>query len=116
MDIKEREMQKVLGLMKVWGWKYVIQKEDGTIINNGLEVAVKNTKRTCRRGYFDDLLLEYNIFGMNIGDVVTVNLAGTKFTVKEVAAQVSGLGIHKFGAGNFTTHRIKNAVECMRTG
>ena len=116
MNIKEREMQKVLGLMKAWGWKYAIQKEDGTIINNGLEVAVEDTKRTCRRGYFDELLDKYNIPSMNIGDVVTVNLEGTKFTIKEVAAQVSGVGIKKFGAGNFTTHRIENAVECMRTG
>ena len=69
------------------------------------------------RDVFDELNLIDLIQDMDLADERVVDLRGTKFTAKEVAAQLSGMGIKKFGNQNFATCRIDDTtVSCMRTG
>ena len=117
MDIKQREVEKMVKLLKAMGYKFVLQSPDGETIKEGLEVMEHKDKRTVRRGYFDELNLIDLIQDMDLADERVVDLRGTKFTAKEVAAQLSGMGIKKFGNQNFATCRIDDTtVSCMRTG
>ena len=117
MDIRAREVEKMVKLLKAMGYKFVLQSPSGEMIKDGLDVMEQKAKRTVRRGYFDELRFDELLADMQIGDVGVVRLDGTKFKTEETAAQLSGLGIKQFGKGNFTVHRASDTtIECMRTG
>ena len=119
MDIRAREVEKMVKLLKAMGYKFVLQSPSGETIKEGLEILVPQIKpkRTIRRGFFDELEFDVLLKDMQIGDVELVRIDGTKFKVKETAAQLSGMGIKRFGNGNFTVHRASDTtIECMRTG
>mgnify|MGYP003335921794 FL=1 len=117
MDIRAREVEKMVKLLKAMGYKFVLQSPSGEMIKDGLDVVEQKAKRTIRRGFFDELEFDVLLKDMQIGDVELVRIDGTKFKVKETAAQLSGMGVKRFGKGNFTVHRASDTtIECMRTG
>lgn len=117
MDIRTREVEKMVKLLKAMGYKFVLQSPSGEMIKEGLEVLEQKEKRTLRRGFFDELEFDVLLKAMQVGDVKVVSIDGTKFKAKETAAQLSGMGVKRFGKGNFTVHRASDTtIECMRTG
>lgn len=113
MDIKERELKRLIGLLDAWGYKYAIKMEDGFVINGGLDI---NPESKRRRKYYDEFDFPAKIKSMNVGDVLTIDIAGKeKFTLNGVRAQLSGVGIKIWGKKNFTVHAEGTVIEGMRT-
>ena len=67
MDIRAREVEKMVKLLKAMGYKFVLQSPSGEMIKDGLDVMEQKAKRTVRRGYFDELRFDELLADMQIG-------------------------------------------------
>lgn len=122
-NIKQITFDKTLKTLAALGAEYIIKDSDGNMHTLGdltLAESAPDKKRKPRSGVPHGALTKHialHVDNMQVGDVVCVPMYADG-NMKSLHSTVSSYTLRKWGSGNSTTHKDRdaNCVEVMRLG
>lgn len=120
IEIQRIQLQKHIAILNAMGCAFIVRDPDGNIHKSTipLDPAAPEPKRFAHRDY-SSFNIKARIVALKVGDVDVFVLDDAAkeggITLGSLGSAVSAAGILKFGKGSFTTQRVGETIQCMRT-
>ena len=116
IEIQRIQLQKHIAILNAMGCAFIVRDPDGVIHKSTipLDPAAPKPKRD-----YSGFGIKARITALKVGDVDVFILDAVAkaggITLGSLGSAVSAAGILKFGKGAFTTQRVGETIQCMRT-
>jgi len=120
LEIQKKQLANCIAMLNALGCVFIVRDATGVIHKStvSLDPPAPDPKRFSKRDY-SSFKIKERIAALKVGDVdvFTVDDAAKAngITVQSLGSTVSAVGIIAFGKGAFTTQRVGNTIQCMRT-
>lgn len=120
IEIQRIQLQKHIAILNAMGCAFVVRDPEGVVHKSTIpfDPAIPDPKRFVQRDY-SAFKIKTRIAALKVGDVDVFVLDDAAkaggITLGSLGSAVSAAGILMFGKGAFTTQRVGETIQCMRT-